>query len=210
MRYPTSLLRLFLLVVLLATLSVRGFCQVVWSSAAGGNDHTYIPVATRSPISWTAAQAAAVAAGGHLATITSAGENAFVFSLIDDPAYWIVGGGASHSNGPWLGGLQVSKANEPAGGWAWITGEAFVFTNWEPSQPDNGANTEDYLTFWSNVFPTRASTWNDNSDNGGTVASYVIEIPTAAAAVAPEPVALALFAMTGIPLAGAMVYRRRQ
>jgi len=114
------------------------------------NDHCYEAVLAPG-LSWYDAQAACEARGGHLVTITSADENAFVYSLVSGiNAFWYLdtwGNGL----GPWLGGYQESGAQEPDGGWKWITGEPFVYTNWETDQPDNvhgAALNQDGLRFF--------------------------------------------------------------
>ena len=98
------------------------------------NGHCYEAVLYPG-LSWYDAKAACEARGGHLATITSADENAFVFSLVsDNNAFWILdvfGNGL----GPWLGGYQEDGVQPPDSGWKWVTGEPFVYTNWEDGQP---------------------------------------------------------------------------
>jgi len=54
-----------------------------------GNGHDYEAVLAPDGITWDAANAAAVASGKHLATITSAAENDFVFSLLSAPELWV-------------------------------------------------------------------------------------------------------------------------
>ena len=101
-------------------------------------------------LSWYDAKAACEARGGHLVTITSMWENTFVFSLVSDiNAFWYLdyyGNGL----GPWLGGYQEPGSAEPDGGWKWVTGEPFVYTNWEVDQPDNmgGALDQNALRFF--------------------------------------------------------------
>jgi hypothetical protein len=34
-------------------------------------------------------------------------------------------------DGPWIGGYQDSNASEPEGGWNWVTGEPWIYTNWQ-------------------------------------------------------------------------------
>lgn len=77
-----------------------------WST----NGHFYQPVSAANNISWSAANSAAVAAGGHLVTIASPEENAFVYSLIQtNNSVWnLVGSG----HGPWIGAFQA--ANSPS------------------------------------------------------------------------------------------------
>jgi VCBS repeat-containing protein len=96
-------------------------------------------------ISWAAAAAAAEAAGGHLATIGSAAENALVFSLVGNKIAWLSGSDAAHE-----------------GQWQWVTepGGAigFDFAAWNAGEPNNLLD-EDYLATWGN------GTWNDLADN---------------------------------------------
>ena len=99
------------------------------------NGHCY--QAVLEGLSWSDAEAACETVGGHLATISSAEENAFVFSLVSgNDAFWYLDG-VGNGLGPWLGGYQEPGSQEPDGGWKWVTGEAFSYTNWETDQPDN-------------------------------------------------------------------------
>src|SRR4030042_2151515 len=94
------------------------------------NGHCYEAVLAPG-VSWDQAQAQCVARGGHLVTITSAEENAFVFSLVSGNAsFWFLDA-FGNGLGPWLGGYQISGSVGPAGGWGGVTGEAFyASTNW--------------------------------------------------------------------------------
>ena len=138
------------------------------------NGHVYAVVIVPSGITWDEARTRAEAAGGHLATIGSAGENGFVIALADQSfgqAFTV------NSVGPWLGARQPSPngANEPAGGWEWIDGTPWAFTDWRPSQPDNSGGAEHFL----NLFRTAGVTgWNDDKldGNAGRVISYMIEL----------------------------------
>ena len=67
---------------ILNSIAVSG--PVQWKIADGGNDHWYEVFAVPDSINWTDAKAAAEAIGSdsHLATITSAEENEFIFSLV--------------------------------------------------------------------------------------------------------------------------------
>src|ERR1051325_6511008 len=106
--------------VLLALIGcLRTWSQLVqWPVAQGGNGHFYEVVSAPTGITWGNASLAATNRGGYLATITSAEENAFVFSqATQDSTIWYSG------YGPWLGGIQPAGSGEPAGGWRWITGD---------------------------------------------------------------------------------------
>jgi hypothetical protein len=163
--------------------------EATWPVPAGGNGHTYRVVAPGGLISWNSANAQATAAGGYLATITSAEENAFVFSLVDDPAYWTQ---SINDHGPWIGGFQPAGSSEPAGGWTWVTApdasapESFVYAHWTAGEPNNltavvGGITynQDRIAFF-NPGTGRAATWSDEFNLTGTslnqwTISYVIE-----------------------------------
>jgi len=109
-----------------------------WKVGDGGNGHYYarIPIG----LTWQQARLEAEARGGYLATITSAAENAFITPLVIDGGFNV-----SH-----IGGFRSN------GGWAWITGEAWGYTNWYPGEPNNASGDEIYLSTW--VTP---GTWND-------------------------------------------------
>ncbi len=107
----------------------------------------------------------------------------------------------------WLGGFQDHQApgySEPFGGWTWVTGEAFSYTNWNGGEP-NDYDDEDYLEF---VAATSADgnmwndAWDDNDDNRG----YVVEWDTTRAIPVFGPLGLgALLAF--IAAAGVILLR---
>jgi hypothetical protein len=103
---------------------------------------------------------------GYLATITSQAELEFIVANL--------GGEAVRAH--WLGGYQPSGSAEPAGGWSWVTGEAWSYTNWAPFEPNNLVNgAEDGLEL---LWDTRYAlgTWNDyvrSHLNSG----YIVEYP---------------------------------
>jgi hypothetical protein len=148
---------------------------VQWTPESGGNGHFYQAVCPEFFSTWTAADSAARSAGRHLATITSAGENAFVFALIDDPTFWDTNANAVCNDGPWLGGFQEPAGLEPDEGWVWVDGEAFGFTAWHSGQPDDFAMAEDNLHFFDCSGPTtRSAQWNDAAGTGFR-SGYVVE-----------------------------------
>ena len=89
-----------------------------------GTTHWYEVVAPRGGITWDEAHAAAASAGGYLATITSAEENAFVFSLVDQGTYWTQPLLTLPLLGPRLGGMQAAGAQAPHGGRGWSARES--------------------------------------------------------------------------------------
>jgi hypothetical protein len=100
---------------------------------------------------------------------------------VNTPAFFSSFNGA----GPALGGIQTNGAVEPAGGWTWITGEPWNYTNWSAGQPDNGFGTdENRLHFFSGLGSTPGATWNDLGQNDPNLGGYVIEhdpVPVVAA-----------------------------
>jgi hypothetical protein len=156
---------------------------IQWTIGSGGNGHWYELFAATG---FTAANNSAISMGGYLATITSQAENDFVQALV-------AAGGATST---WLGGFQ-SAANpgysEPGGGWAWLNGDPFVFTNWGPREPGNTFNpggidingNEDHLGM--SLDPSFSGRWFDINGNIPYDAqfNYVVES-------VPEPASLLL------------------
>ena len=129
------------------------------------NGHQYEAVLAPG-LSWDDAEDSCEARGGHLVTITSAEENAFVFGLVRcDDDFWYVdmyGNGL----GPWLGAYQPDGSEEPSGGWRWVTDEPFAYTNWEVGQPDEGGGgSQNRLRFFK-LGGRMGDRWDDGeSDN---------------------------------------------
>ena len=182
--------RIILIVcVLLAVFASAGTAQVIqWPVSDGGNGHYFQFV--QQQLSWTDANAAANLATyngvqGHLATDTSAAETAFFVAHYCDGNGDLIPG--------WLGGYQDTTAadfHEPAGGWRWVTGEPFTYTNWYPGMPDNSGGAQNYIrsqTFFR---------WDDFQNISSNFApGYYVEF-------VPEPSAL-------LPIVlGTMVLRR--
>jgi len=171
---------------------------VQWS----GNGHWYEAVYVGDHgINWTAAQNAAATKGGYLASITSAAENDFVFSLVEEDKYW--GDGATR--GPWLGGYQTD-ATKLADGWDWTGGEPWAYTNWAGGEPNDSPILSDRLQFMG-YLGWRVGSWNDVCDDltsaGGidNPYGYVIES-------IPEPATLILLTMGAVALL-AYVWQKR-
>lgn len=107
-------------------------------------------------ISWTAAKAAAEAAGGHLATITSPGEQSYIAQKL----------GGTVSMDVWIG--ATDSATE--GQFQWITGEAFLYKNWNTGEPNDAGGNEDYAQLLNGT----NGLWNDLS-NTAAVNGYLME-----------------------------------
>ena len=130
------------------------------------NGHSYEVIEARD-ITWDVASAAAIAKGGHLATLTSAAENQWVFDNVVAPAF-----GTDYLNDVvqvWLGGFQKPGGTEPDGGWKWVTGEKWSYTNWLEGEPNNSLNIESHLT----INRLGSAQWND--EGAWVVRGYLVE-----------------------------------
>lgn len=187
------------LLLIAAFASQAKAAPVVWPD----NGHAYEIVGTlgQQTIFWATAKTDAEqmqyqGVSGHLATITSAEENAFIQATFND--------GQRHS--AWIGltddeayGGQESgsTANPGAPFWVWVTGEPVSYTNWLPGSPNNQGGTEDYTEF---VFEMGGQ-WNDLSDFAPHLRDfYIVEYPV------PEPSSIVL---AGVGLLALFVFRGR-
>ena len=196
---------------------VSGFVSVAFATLLAGaahaapsqwadNGHWYEAIA--GDTTWDAANVAAMASTfmgmtGHLATVTSAGENSFISGLSPTPTTYVIGG------------FQDPTATTVAGGWTWVTGEPWAFTNWyngstfpytavEPNDGNDyiealGRGDEDQLQLF--LFSNSSGLmWNDFSYTA-VVSGYVVEFESLAAI--PEPAAYAML-IAGLGLLGFM------
>ena len=153
---------------------------IQWTVAEGGNGHFYEAVDLGTAISWEAAKANAEAAGGYLATVTSAAEDSWITTNLL-PLVTGVGGG--NRLGPWTGGYQDTGSpsfSEPSGGWTWVTGEPWSYTAWETGEPQDGAGPPDSENYLHYYVGGTLQGWNDNRSVAPGIDSYIIE-------VIPEP-----------------------
>lgn len=135
------------------------------------NGHTYEMVSC-GPITFNDAKTAASGMTldgfncyGHLATISSAEENAFIVNAFDG------------IDKKWIGAFQ-SSPSDVATGWEWVTGEPWGYTNWNPDTPEpnnqyySQYGYEDAVTYWGET-----GVWNDAPHgypygNGGYIVEY--------------------------------------
>jgi len=167
------MVRLTLLGFLLLAISASAD-PIQWTAEDGGNGHWYEWV----QINTTCYQALADAQGmgwegmpGYLATITSAEEEAFVesfFPPVSPPDFRC-----------FIGGYQLEGSVEPAGGWTWITGETWGYSNWgtnEPSDYPGGEWILEIATHHDGSYRRNDNT-PDRSSNDGFVVEYSGVIP---------------------------------
>lgn len=141
--------------VLVGSVSSVAAAPVLWSSAAGGNDHFYEYVGT--PMTWDAARAAAAGtthAGmpGYLATITSAAEQNFILTSVTRSTSWI-GGTDRTAEGVWRWETGPEAGDIFFGPGA----SAGAFAFWNSGEPNDCCAGEDEAVFaWG-----AGGAWND-------------------------------------------------
>lgn len=167
-----------------------------------GDTHFYEVIYVESMnLDWYQTAYLAEKAGGYKTCITTPEENSFVFSLVDDEKYfWAFPENGEHYGikiGPSLGGYQPKGSEEPAGGWSWLSGEEWDYSNWavnlddgiidkdprDNSQPNDSADGQPVMGFGELNVPV--PTWGDytgsptkpNGDVRGTYA-FIIEYET--------------------------------
>jgi hypothetical protein len=177
----------------------------------GGNAYEYIESAG---ISFDAAVTAAegmtfLGRSGHLVTIFSPGENAFVLSLL-----------SSVDQSIWLGATDRAVEGE----WRWVTGERFwqgnasgtagpdvFYQNWGLGQPDDFGTGQDLAKMFGASIPVvpgfSPGGWDDGG--GGTTGVFGIDGYVVKYDVVPEPTSIVLLTAG---LAGMTVreWRKRQ
>lgn len=117
-----------------------------------GHHYKYFP----SDVSWSKAEWYCENMGGHLATITSMGEQFTIEDIAD-------------SNSAWIGATRNSNDYNS---WHWVTGEKWNFTNWGDGEPNNSSNVISNETK-ACIWPHK---WNDLNDESTEQSGYICEI----------------------------------
>lgn len=132
-----------------------------------GNGHYYQIVDI--PGDWetacnAASQRSHLGLTGHLATVTSLEESTFIRNSLP----W----NTAPYTSVWLGAYQLPQGPEPAGGWVWVTGEAWAYTNFKVGEPNNSLNDEPFL-----LLAGSSGLWNDNHATAGADnnVAYLVE-----------------------------------
>jgi subtilisin-like proprotein convertase family protein len=148
---------------------LAGYVQ--WPLSAGGTGHWYKAVVNPGGnlLSWAQMNQIAYAQGGYLATILSAAENSFVYSLLGPQFFMGIGGNGS---GPALGGTNA-VAGQITTDWRWETGEPWGYTAWQPGLPNNFAPACVHYLSGANGVPS--ALWDDIDPNDHNIGGYVIE-----------------------------------
>ncbi|MCP4124429.1 MAG: HYR domain-containing protein, partial [Bacteroidetes bacterium] len=101
---------------------------------------------------WWTANAAAEAAGGHLAIVNDASENSYLANFLENQHAFI--------------GLNDSNQE---GNFTWVNGEALTYTNWYPNQPNDYNGNQDFVQL------LYTGQWNDTY--GTDELEFIMEIP---------------------------------
>ncbi len=149
---------------------------VAWKTEEGGNGHFYELV--RLPKCWIEANEEAQertykGRKGHLATITSAAENAFLRDRVAiNELAWI-----GLTDAPNFGGEESLGRPDPKhDGWVWVTGEAVTFVAWSQGEPSNGGSrgVENFGEF-NGLFGTHRGEWDDLEEDAGGGRFFLVE-----------------------------------
>ena len=163
-------------VTLFATSAAHAQQAVQWKVSDGGNGHWYLVSAPENR-TWQSWHDLVTAFGGHLATVTSAAERDFiqpsVRNMIPLNRGAVLGARQDRNDPTW---------SEPSGGWQWVTGEPWSWTNWttfvaNPSNSSSGeCSCEDHLSLgrWA-VTEDGVGNWNDYNGNLTVEAGAIIE-----------------------------------
>ncbi len=136
-----------------------------WSDCPSCNSAGYIPgfiymgsyngssyYCSTSPATWSTASNVCSANGGYLASIGSAGENAFLANILTLQSAYI----------------GLSDASQE-GNFTWSSGEPMGYTNWYPGQPNDYLDQQDHVEMLNN------GQWNDQY--ASKKLEFIMELP---------------------------------
>lgn len=173
---------------------------VYWDATSGGNDHAYEFISGNYSYSQAKAAAAAMTFDGmqgHLATVTSADENAHVMSVSGGNMTWLGGERDAGTNTfRWIAGDEAGQA-------FWDNGAvAGVYHNFNPGEPNNAGGAEPAVHTWNNGL------WNDHQDSASVFMGFVVEFSDTVAGPNEVPLpASGLLLLGGL---GAIALKRRK
>lgn len=110
------------------------------------NGHSYY-IFHNEDYTWEDAENYCESMGGHLATITSAGENSFLFQCLSKSGL---------TKSAYFGLFRIGD------NWKWVTGEEVSYTNWHSGEPSKGYKEEHGMYFYQ----FNNDTWNDGYVSG--------------------------------------------
>lgn len=132
----------------------------------------YYRIVAVSGYTWLEAKAECEKMGGHLATITSQGEQEFMEEF------------NSNNFSLWIGGYRDDSDT-----WYWVTGESWEYTNWGEGEPNDSSSVvpdERYVTLWPQQWNDLANT--NVLEQSGFVCEWdcADDVPTALPTQRPE------------------------
>ncbi|RYY53345.1 MAG: hypothetical protein EOO05_21160 [Chitinophagaceae bacterium] len=147
-------------------------------------------------IPWADAQTAATAAGGYLATLTTASENTAVYNGLINNGFFTNMAGPGQGIQAWLGGQTAdgSGSTTDPNNWVWANGEtwtAFNVGNFAAGEPNGDSSGLAINRFGDDQY----------NDEGGFVGGYIVE--------SNVPEGGPTLAMLGSVLVGLGVVRRK-
>ena len=185
---------------------------IQWTTASGGNGHWYELITTQGSFNQNRAAAAAStftppgggpALQGHLVSIGSAEENAFVTTLNGGTESYI-GFTDNEAQAPGAFETGLPPGSQTSAGWKWADRpqDPTTYRNWGQDEPNDWQNSvpgEDYVVILG------SGTWNDLGapDGNSDPRAYVVEYSDPV----PEPVGLSLL---GLGAVGLLARRRRR
>lgn len=140
---------------------------VEWPQSEGGNGHFYEAFMVTGLCSWEEARSWAEGMvwkeeQGYLVTITSAGEQEWIWDQFGEINFY------------WLGGYQDSGSAEPDAGWQWVTGEVWDYTAWNFAEPNDSTANMDGYEDRLQIGEGPRSGWNDLWPSA-LVPGYIVE-----------------------------------
>ncbi len=131
------------------------------------NGHFYEVFKTTASITWTDAKADCESKNGHLATITDAGENSAVATIV-----------ANHGDSAWLGAYRpvCYGAYEGPHTFVWVTGEPWEYSSWSSGEPNDAHPHEGDCENCLHMYAS--GEWNDYQYNHSKMFGYVCEWDT--------------------------------
>ena len=123
-----------------------GALSILDTAVNPDNGHTYYLLSNST---WTDAEAQAIALGGHLATVRSQTENAWIVQ------HW------STNRSLWIGLNDAAQE----GTFVWASGETATYRNWNSGEPNNGGgalgHAENYTYIYGANVSGKFGKWND-------------------------------------------------
>lgn len=150
---------LTLAIALIALVSSVSADPVYYSENGHYYEAIYVPDITWDEANTTVQSLSYLGMKGHLATINNADENNFIFSNLN----------LVYSKSYLIGAFQPTDSSEPDGGWQWVTGEPWSYTNWYQNEPNNEGEEN-----WAAML-TASGAWNDVLTGDGYIVEYELK-----------------------------------